>query len=384
MAYIRPYLYNDPNSKWVSETNAYDGDTGTYAYDTAYNNWLELIFVVPIYCDKIRLYAVRRVGVEDWNPVIDIDVYYDGGWHDVFEGMITKNTWVERTISGGPFIVSKARIKSTYDAVLRLKEFEFNQETAVGPVNLTSNCKGWWKMNDDEVGDNTILDSSGNSHNGTLVDKNGDVDTHDASTTGKINKAIDGDRTDEQKIVVPHHADLNPGTGDFSLSLWVKQSDCSGGQRRFFCKGDAADYNYWCGFYTNGMVYMYIDDSVNTDSLWSLSALDDNAWHHLVWANDRDVGTQLFVDGVRDGVYSDTTVVGNIIPDEVLNMMCDYAGTGSFMDGLLDNMMYFNRALTQREIDFLYNNGDGTESLVSFARPLVGSSLVAGRGGLAV
>ena len=54
----------------------------------------------------------------------------------------------------------------------------------------------------------------------------------------------------------------------------------------------------------------------------------------------------------------------------------------SLLNGWLDNVCFFDRVLTQPEIDFLYNNGDGRESLKELARPLVGGSLANNKRGL--
>ena len=43
MSWISPTGHNDPDGFWIDDVNAYDDDTGTYAYIPG-QNYLELIY----------------------------------------------------------------------------------------------------------------------------------------------------------------------------------------------------------------------------------------------------------------------------------------------------------------------------------------------------
>ena len=132
--WITPTGHSDPDSAWTGPPYAYDENLSTYAKNDhgggRIGKYLELN-VTAIPCNKIRLYADEYYydfGHYYVNPNVSIDVYYSAAWHNIFEGTITRNTWVNKSI-GSDETVTKARIKSnnaadtTHD--LYLKEFEF-------------------------------------------------------------------------------------------------------------------------------------------------------------------------------------------------------------------------------------------------------------------
>jgi len=132
MAWISPTGHNDPDGRWTSDEEAYDDDTGSYAYnsDANYDHYLELT-IAELLCDKVQIYARDTIGVPSYNPDLDIDVYYSSAWHNIWSGVITKNTWVEKAI-GSSQLVTKARIKSnTSDKNLKLYEFDFGEALQV-------------------------------------------------------------------------------------------------------------------------------------------------------------------------------------------------------------------------------------------------------------
>lgn len=132
-AWESPTGFNDPESKWVNEADAYDGDTDTSA-STAGNpiptsSWGEFIEFThaEMSCSSLRFYA-RYHGLSGIYE-IDLDVYYDGAWHDVYEGTFADKTWVEKAL-GDTYRVTKARMRfynhSTSSAMSAyLYEFDF-------------------------------------------------------------------------------------------------------------------------------------------------------------------------------------------------------------------------------------------------------------------
>ena len=111
---------------WYSNpTNAYDGDTGTYATMTREAS----AYLHPatfISCSKIRVWAsILNTTKAD----LTISVYYSGGYHELFDGQLSTYTdWVEIAI-GSTQTVEHALIVS-HSIVLPdcLHEFEFWKE----------------------------------------------------------------------------------------------------------------------------------------------------------------------------------------------------------------------------------------------------------------
>ena len=154
MAWISPTGHNDPDGRWTSDEEAYDDDTGSYAYnsDANYDHYLELT-IAELLCDKVQIYARDTIGVPSYNPDLDIDVYYSSAWHNIWSGVITKNTWVEKAI-GSSQLVTKARIKSnTSDKALRLFEFDFGEALNVETDACTDPTSTSLQANGDVVCD---------------------------------------------------------------------------------------------------------------------------------------------------------------------------------------------------------------------------------------
>ncbi len=125
-----PTGFVDSDSKWTDEDKAYDdNEIGTWAYVVPGGEgyYLELK-LGAIVCDSVRIYASewRNSDASDNNLNISVDVYYNEGWHNILNDVITRNTWVIAYI-GSSQTVTRARIK--FNAVRydfgRLKEFDF-------------------------------------------------------------------------------------------------------------------------------------------------------------------------------------------------------------------------------------------------------------------
>jgi len=94
-------------------------------------------------------------------------------------------------------------------------------------------------------------------------------------------------------------------------------------------------------------------------SVFSQNALDDGAWHHLVFTYDAaNSNLSLYVDGEFQGsATTDGNAVGNYQAQLRLGMRA--AGTNVVYNGYLDEVAVWNRTLTPAEIQQLYNNGTG-------------------------
>jgi hypothetical protein len=144
MSWKSPTGYVDESSVWTDEPKAYDGSLSTWAYSTVpANNWggfLDLLIDPAILCDKVRLYPYDTSEDGYFTDQIQVDVYYGGAWHTIYNGSGTfwPGSWHEYSIPGGPFVVSKARVRfhnsSSWEIEIFLNEFDFNQLQAVRPL----------------------------------------------------------------------------------------------------------------------------------------------------------------------------------------------------------------------------------------------------------
>jgi len=125
-AYSSPTGNEDPQTAWSNEGNAYDDDTETYAETTASVNsgeWSDEIIVTRA--------SLSAIGVRFWYGgvanQINVDAYYDGEWHDVYEGAAATGEWVSKYFSDGPHDVIKFRfyLKAASTGAAYLYEADF-------------------------------------------------------------------------------------------------------------------------------------------------------------------------------------------------------------------------------------------------------------------
>ena len=118
----------------------------------------------------------------------------------------------------------------------------------------------------------------------------------------------------------------------------------AGSGSRFVIELDPEDsYGLRIGHFTNG------DIDLNTSTV-PLA----NVWHHLaaIQSANAGIGTSLYLDGALIGTGPPVEA------DPVVNLEFGTRGDGIFfLNGLLDEVSFYNRALTPTEIQAIYNAG---------------------------
>lgn len=202
----------------------------------------------------------------------------------------------------------------------------------------------------------TAIDSSGHGHDGEFVGNAA------WETDGKFGAALSCDGT-EAYVMVPDHADFE-FDGDFSIACWIQNSVPPSDHSSFVTKGydkpggggggDARPW-YLVYFLTTGTVDMFLRDSGGTNSRASgTTAVNDGEWHHIVGLKDSDQ-VRIYVDGAEEASVDavDDTYGKN---DQPLVFMVHHH---RWVEGLLDEVAIFNRALSENEITSVMNGLQG-------------------------
>jgi hypothetical protein len=139
------------------------------------------------------------------------------------------------------------------------------------------------------------------------------------------------DGTTQNRITIPSTTDFAPGTGDFTIEMWVYHTNLTGQQTYF---GDT--YGNTSGIYTyktsNNEISLY--DSAQR-SLSAQNVIKLNTWHHIAWTRESGV-LRAFVDGV---IVDEDTYTGNFTDTDYF--IGDTAGTSSGeMVGYISNLRY--------------------------------------------
>ena len=128
MGRVSPTSFTDSDSQWNSEELIYDGNTETGAdsyngTDRTWGSFIELN-IGEISCDSIGFYAYYNA--LDINSV-DIDLYYNSTWNNLYEGIYDNQTWVEKVIgSTQNLTAARVRFYAKKAATAYLYEFEFS------------------------------------------------------------------------------------------------------------------------------------------------------------------------------------------------------------------------------------------------------------------
>lgn len=212
---------------------------------------------------------------------------------------------------------------------------------------------GAWLFN--EGSGNTAIDSSGNKHDGEFVG-NATLETN-----GKYGSALSCDGT-EAYVMVPDHEDLE-FDGDFSIACWIQNEQPPSSASSFVTKGydkpgDAggnAKPWYLVYFLTEGTVDMFLRDTNDTNSrAQGTTPVNDGEWHHIV-AMKAGNQVKVYIDGEEDASADavDATYGEN---DQPLVFMVHHH---RWINGLLDEVVIFDKALSEGEIDLIMNGIQG-------------------------
>lgn len=216
---------------------------------------------------------------------------------------------------------------------------------AAPPVGIVS----WWPF--DETGGTIAEDIVGN-HSGRHI--NGPV-----PSSGKAGGALHFDGVDD--FVGVDDSDLWAfGTDDFTIELWanfdVLAGSTIGEPSDIFIGNDEGSGNRKKWFFALGGRVLNLavnDPSIGAQFFPRASfAPNINQWHHLAITRDVSLYT-IFVDGVP----VDSAVNTSIIPNPSALLTIGQAEHIGFMNGLLDEVTIYNRALTQGEIQSIVSAG---------------------------
>jgi len=263
-------------------------------------------------------------------------------------------------------IFSKALTQDDIDALYNAK----SDYAAAG-------CVAHYKL-DDYAADTAVLDSSGNSNDGTLT---GGANTEDNNIVGQVRDAQQFDGAAD--YVDTGNAFQSTFTGSHSVSLWVKPDDGQPGADEYIFgeqstnPPNATDDICLLRIRVTGKVmFTYQADGNSGQAETDAVIFSDGAasvWTHIVGVADSTIGgvggLKIYINDVEQtlGAGEDGDTTGVVFADHTAREPFigarNLRGTGAtgHFDGGIDNVEIFQRALTPADITFLYNSGNGTE-----------------------
>jgi prepilin-type N-terminal cleavage/methylation domain-containing protein len=232
------------------------------------------------------------------------------------------------------------------------KSFQFSSsiEHALG-----GNLVGKWDF--DEGSGSTATDTSGYGNHGTISGAAYSTSTPHSlvgSGTGKYSLSFDGV---SNYVQVARDSTLEFGTGDFTLSQWIKVSGDSGSPQTVLSKRGSGP-NWYTIYIQNGTGSSRLEIASGKNAYSTGVNLIDNVWHNVVWV--RRAGSGACVVSVYvDGKKIDLSVCGDMtgtVTDTTANLVFGRYPLSAveFFNGLIDDVRIYNAALTATEIQQHY------------------------------
>ncbi|GAB1857401.1 hypothetical protein MHTCC0001_22370 [Flavobacteriaceae bacterium MHTCC 0001] len=208
-------------------------------------------------------------------------------------------------------------------------------------ITPPSNLVSWWKAEDN------ANDASGSNH-GT---PNGA-----SYATGVVDTSFLFDGVNDV-VEVPHASNLDI-TGDVTVELWVLQTVFNM-DNTVLCKGaENAEKTFSMRF--SGQTFQCVfKDNMGTDIVLSGPSFEDFQWHHYVYVRQGNQH-QIYADGFGFGweMFVNPPASSSGLP---LTMGAQYNSQNmnytNFFGGQMDEVSIYNRALSQTEIQSIYNAG---------------------------
>ncbi|MBI4094283.1 MAG: LamG domain-containing protein [Candidatus Liptonbacteria bacterium] len=207
---------------------------------------------------------------------------------------------------------------------------------------------GYWKL--DEGSGNTVRDASPTAENGTRIGP--------TWTPGKSGNALQFDGIDDR--VVFGDTALNLGSDNFTITAWVNTGQ-SAAERVIVSKGgfNSGIYPGYAAAIHNGAIRLRIGDSDESNkTLTTTELVNNNAWRFAAGVFARTGGMRAYIDGVPSATppVGITTIGTTDNSDDLMFGARDASGgPASFLNGIIDEVRIYRRALTAQEIQALYD-----------------------------
>jgi len=221
-----------------------------------------------------------------------------------------------------------------------------------------------WKF--DETGDtsglDSVIDSSGNNNHLT---PGAPVVSIDGARPATMNSAIDFDGSNQYMSV--SGAGLEPA-GDFTVCFWMNLNDVSQGSQTIIVQGTSGGR---CIEAQGSKLRVFLDQDGAADAcvLSDDGYLSAEEWdfYSIVYTASTD-SISIYKNGTKSSISNITKGNGALVNYNSNDFYIGGSPDGNLMNGQLDNVIVFNRALTGNQIKILYSgrpdgSGTGTQDL---------------------
>ncbi len=312
-------------NEWNHAVLTYNGSSDVSGFNLYVDGVLKSLSPTDNDCGASIIYstATAMIGRRDYS---DID----------FAGSIDEVRIYNRSLSS-------TEVANLYNGT-KSNHFTIKTDPSLGLNNETGLVGLWHFDSKDGSNSTTAIDSSGQGNNGTV---SGATFTNE----GRFKEGYSFDGDDDRIDITGTNPPL---TGNFTVSAWVYPLQADNAWHSIIGRDSYID-NVWIALKENTNDFsVYLEDVIQTSTtggnLWT-----NNQWNHIAITYNGSL-VQTYVDGIfkenLPGTYSG--VIGSS------NVGLNIGDVGAYdMNGSIDEVRIYNRALTPTEIAGLYS---GTKS----------------------
>ena len=209
---------------------------------------------------------------------------------------------------------------------------------------LIDNISAYYKF-DDNAATTNVIDAHG-SADGTASTNTSNL--YDAS--GKINSAFHFNGTNEN-LTIP----MPVSSGEVTFGAWVKLDALGTFRSVMQQQGSGLWPDFKIYIRSDNVPYADYGDGTAWHPIYANGAMSVDTWYHLMATID---GTN-FKFYVNGSLQTDTDTGGDLVVSGTTLLIGSHNIPGAWIDGLIDEPCFWNRALSSIEISQLYNSGDG-------------------------
>jgi prepilin-type N-terminal cleavage/methylation domain-containing protein len=203
---------------------------------------------------------------------------------------------------------------------------------------LEKGVRGYWSF-DEYANSDVVYDASGNGNNGNLISN-----PKPTRVPGKSGSALSFNGSNY--VEIPNPKNIPQGNSPYAIVVFIKTN--------FYCNCGIVGWGNWGT--TNAVNALKLSSSgiINyweaNDLILNVSGLTDGKWHMIVAQFDGKTRS-IYVDGNLIG--SDTPTGHNAV---LSNFRIGSTNNGEYFNGAIDELVIYDRALTEDEIKTIYNS----------------------------
>ena len=189
--------------------------------------------------------------------------------------------------------------------------------------------------------------------------------TNDGCTTGvtgKLGNAWSFDGSNDKVTLTPTFS----GKSAFTYSAWINPSSSSNHWGFPFYEGSGENPKVGIGidyYNSNGLAYFYVSTASHSAISISASNIPKGSWTHVTGVYDGSASSSDRLKFYINGSLVSSTLSGTpptTIPTLGGDLYLGWYQANYWFNGLMDQTLFYDKALSASEISTIYNSGSGT------------------------